>query len=212
MLSILFTILGIILALIVGCIAIKVFIVLLPFLLIIGGIVLFVKCDSLDFSFLENISDEYLNEKNKRERSNPKIVYRVRDEDQRVIHRNAQALTVAKDGSVNMSSLRPEIDSAIIIIVDAFQDAVEDNSFRPIITSANDFSGHASNSAHYVGAAVDLRIKDIGSLNTRENLVKVVKMRLDDRFTILHEDIGSENEHLHVQLRRGVYNANERWR
>lgn len=212
MLSILFTILGIILALIVGCIAIKVFIVLLPFLLIIGGIVLFVKCDSLDFSFLENISDEYLNEKNKRERSNQKIVYRVRDEDQRVIHRNAQALTVAKDGSVNMSSLRPEIDSAIIIIVDAFQDAVEDNSFRPIITSANDFSGHASNSAHYVGAAVDLRIKDIGSLNTRENLVKVVKMRLDDRFTILHEDIGSENEHLHVQLRRGVYNANERWR
>lgn len=212
MLSILFTILGIILALIVGCIAIKVFIVLLPFLLIIGGIVLFVKCDSLDFSFLENISDEYLNEKNKRERSNQKIVYRVRDEDQRIIHRNAQALTVVKDGSVNMSSLRPEIDSAIIIIVDAFQDAVEDNSFRPIITSANDFSGHASNSAHYVGAAVDLRIKDIGNLNTRENLVKVVKMRLDDRFTILHEDIGSENEHLHVQLRRGVYNANERWR
>lgn len=212
MLSILFTILGIILALIVGCIAIKVFIVLLPFLLIIGGVVLFVKCDSLDFSFLENISDEYLNEKNKRERSNQKIVYRVRDEDQRIIHRNAQALTVVKDGSVNMSSLRPEIDSAIIIIVDAFQDAVEDNSFRPIITSANDFSGHASNSAHYVGAAVDLRIKDIGNLNTRENLVKVVKMRLDDRFTILHEDIGSENEHLHVQLRRGVYNANERWR
>lgn len=207
MLSILFTILGIILALIVGCIAIKVFIVLLPFLLIIGGIVFLVKCESSDF-----ISEVLSEEKNKRETSNKNIVYRVRDEDQSRVHRNARALTVIKDGSVNMSSLRPEIDSAIIIIVDAFQDAVEDNSFRPIITSANDFSGHASNSAHYVGAAVDLRIKDIGNLYTRKNLAKVVKMRLDDRFTVLHEDIGSDNEHLHVQLRRGVYNANERWR
>ena len=111
-----------------------------------------------------------------------------------------------------MSSLRPEIDSAIVVIVEAFQDAMEDDSFLPVITSANDFSGHAKNSAHYAGAAVDLRIKDIGSLNARKELAADVRERLGDRFYVLHEDIGSSNEHLHVQMRSGTYNARERWR
>lgn len=206
MLSLLWTLLCIVVALIVVVIAVKVFLFLLPFLLIGAAIFLVVKCNSDDFSFLKNTI-----EKTERNVRNESFVYRERDGEERIAHRIARDITIAKAG-VNMSSLRPEIDSAIVVIVEAFQDAMEDDSFRPVITSANDFSGHAKNSAHYAGAAVDLRIKDIGNLNARKELAADVRERLDDRFYVLHEDIGSSNEHLHVQLRSGTYNARERWR
>ena len=206
MLSLLWTLLCIVVVLIVVVIAVKVFLFLLPFLLIGAAIFLVVKCNSDDFSFLKDTI-----EKTERNVRNESFVYRERDGDERIAHRIARDITIAKAG-VNMSSLRPEIDSAIVVIVEAFQDAMEDDSFRPVITSANDFSGHAKNSAHYAGAAVDLRIKDIGNLNARKELAADVRERLDDRFYVLHEDIGSSNEHLHVQLRSGTYNARERWR
>lgn len=206
MLSLLWTLLCIVVALIVVVIAVKVFLFLLPFLLIGAAIFLVVKCNSDDFSFLKDTI-----EKTERNVRNESFVYRERDGEERIAHRIARDITIAKAG-VNMSSLRPEIDSAIVVIVEAFQDAMEDDSFRPVITSANDFSGHAKNSAHYAGAAVDLRIKDIGNLNARKELAADVRERLDDRFYVLHEDIGSSNEHLHVQLRSGTYNARERWR
>ncbi len=206
MLSLLWTLLCIVVVLIVVVIAVKVFLFLLPFLLIGAAIFLVVKCNSDDFSFLKDTI-----EKTERNVRNESFVYRERDGDERIAHRIARDITIAKAG-VNMSSLRPEIDSAIVVIVEAFQDAMEDDSFRPVITSANDFSGHAKNSAHYAGAAVDLRIKDIGNLKARKELAADVRERLDDRFYVLHEDIGSSNEHLHVQLRSGTYNARERWR
>lgn len=206
MLSLLWTLLCIVIVLIVVVIAVKVFLFLLPFLLIGAAIFLVVKCNSDDFSFLKDTI-----EKTERNVRNESFVYRERDGEERIAHRIARDITIAKAG-VNMSSLRPEIDSAIVVIVEAFQDAMEDDSFRPVITSANDFSGHAKNSAHYAGAAVDLRIKDIGNLNARKELAADVRERLDDRFYVLHEDIGSSNEHLHVQLRSGTYNARERWR
>lgn len=170
-----------------------------------AAIFLVVKCNSDDFSFLKDAIEK--TERNIRKES---LVYRERDGEERIAHRIARDITIAKAG-VNMSSLRPEIDSAIVVIVEAFQDAMEDDSFLPVITSANDFSGHAKNSAHYAGAAVDLRIKDIGSLNARKELAADVRERLGDRFYVLHEDIGSSNEHLHVQMRSGTYNARERW-
>lgn len=206
MLSLLWTLLCIVVALIVVVIAVKVFLFLQPFLLIGAAIFLVVKCNSDDFSFLKDTI-----EKTERNVRNESFVYRERDGEERIAHRIARDITIAKAG-VNMSSLRPEIDSAIVVIVEAFQDAMEDDSFRPVITSANDFAGHAKNSAHYAGAAVDLRIKDIGNLKARKELAADVRERLDDRFYVLHEDIGSSNEHLHVQLRSGTYNARERWR
>ena len=205
MLSLLWTLLCIVVVLIVVVIAVKVFLFLLPFLLIGAAIFLVVRCNSDDFSFLKDAIEK--TERNIRKES---LVYRERDGEERIAHRIARDITIAKAG-VNMSSLRPEIDSAIVVIVEAFQDAMEDDSFLPVITSANDFSGHAKNSAHYAGAAVDLRIKDIGSLNARKELAADVRERLGDRFYVLHEDIGSSNEHLHVQMRSGTYNARERW-
>jgi hypothetical protein len=62
-----------------------------------------------------------------------------------------------------------------------------------------------------VGAALDFRIKDMGSLETRKQIAQMVRDNLGNRYTVLHEDIGQENEHLHVQLRNGTYNRNVEW-
>jgi len=107
--------------------------------------------------------------------------------------------------SVNLEDILPEIDSAISVVVWAYCVATGDENFKPLITSANDYEGHMEKSAHYSGAAVDFRIKDIGDLAERKELVSLIREELGERFTVLHEDIGKNNEHLHVQLRRGTY-------
>jgi hypothetical protein len=89
---------------------------------------------------------------------------------------------------------------------------MNDDEFMPLITSANDYEGHAERSAHYVGAALDFRIKDMGDRVDREKLVQAVREELGSRFIVLHEDIGKANEHMHVQLRNGTYDRNVVWK
>lgn len=139
------------------------------------------------------------------------VVYRQRDALQQEIHEEVESLTLQKPG-VNLETLRPELDSAILVVVGAYHEFMGDDDFMPVITSGNDYEGHAACSAHYSGAAVDFRIKDIGSLQTRKALAKQVASALGSRFLVLHEDIGTANEHLHIQLKQGSYDRRVVWR
>lgn len=76
---------------------------------------------------------------------------------------------------------------------------------RPTITSCNDgvhkgkpVAGD-SKDPHYVGKALDFSIKLV-PLAIRSDLVKDIKFSLGPQFVVLHEAIGSVNEHLHVQF------------
>ena len=139
------------------------------------------------------------------------VVYRQRDALQQEIHEEVESLTLQKPG-VNLETLRPELDSVILVVVGAYHEFMGDDDFMPVITSGNDYEGHAACSAHYSGAAVDFRIKDIGSLQTRKALAKQVASALGSRFLVLHEDIGTANEHLHIQLKQGSYDRRVVWR
>ena len=130
-----------------------------------------------------------------------KHIVRTRDHAQQEFHEWIISLTRQKWG-VNLDPIRPEIDSAIAVVVQAYCNIAENDNFKPLITSANDYEGHAAKSAHYRGAAVDFRIKDMGNLASRRELVQMIRDGLDERFLVLHEDIGSSNEHLHIQLRK----------
>ena len=125
-------------------------------------------------------------------------------------HEQMLSMTLQKSG-VNFNKLRPEMDSAISVVVSVYHTAMNDDEYKPLITSANDYEGHSERSAHYVGAALDFRIKGMGSLETRKQIAQMVRDNLGNRYTVLHEDIGQENEHLHVQLRNGTYNRNVEW-
>jgi len=70
-----------------------------------------------------------------------------------------------------------------------------------VITSIND-SRHSANSAHYRDEAVDIRCNDRPKA---VDLYMVDKLRvlLGEQFLVLYEDVGTPNEHIHVQLRKG---------
>lgn len=104
-----------------------------------------------------------------------------------------------KDG-VNMTVVS-EIDTALYEIIEVYRKILNDPKYMPLITSANDYIGHSKNSAHYHGKAIDIRIKDLDKA-VKKNIIDVIKVTLGNNYTVLHEDVGTANEHLHVQLKR----------
>ena len=72
-----------------------------------------------------------------------------------------------------------------------------------VITSAND-STHAPTSRHYAGEAVDIRSKHFPSAAAREAFAAALRQQLGPAFTVLLEDDGGPNEHLHIQPKKGT--------
>ena len=196
-----------VIAISLAVIAVKIVIALLPVILVIGGICLFVWFLGSSDSSLKEVKHHVSHKRDAVEQS----VVRFRDDLQRNYHEQVLNLTRQKSG-VNLDPIRPELDSAISVVAWAYHTFLEDDNFRPLITSANDFEGHAQQSAHYVGAAIDFRIKDVGNRADRERLAALVREELGDRFLVLHEDIGRANEHLHIQLKSGTYDRRVVWK
>ena len=196
---------AIVIALVV--VAVKILIALLPLLLIVGGICLVVAVFGGASEGVKEVKKEIVCAQN----TVKAHMVQFRDDVQREYHEQMLSMTRQKPG-VSFSKLRPEMDSVISIVASVYHTAMNDDEFKPLITSANDFEGHAERSAHYVGAALDFRIKDMGKKEDREKLVQMVRKELGNRFIVLHEDIGKENEHLHVQLRNGTYDRNVVWK
>ena len=67
-----------------------------------------------------------------------------------------------------------------------------------VVTSAND-SKHSQRSKHYVGDALDFRTKQATLDGREEDLREEVKAALGDDFDVVLEDVGTDNEHLHVE-------------
>lgn len=196
-----------VIAIFLAVIAIKIVITFWPVILVISGICLFL-------CFLANTDSSLKNVKHQTTHRNNTIkqnIVRFRNNVQQNYHEQMLNLTRQKSG-VNLDPIRPELDSAISVVAWAYHTFLNDDNFKPLITSANDFEGHAHKSAHYVGAAIDFRIKDVGNLLDRKRLAALVREELGDRFLVLHEDIGRANEHLHVQLKSGTYDRNVVWK
>ena len=196
---------AIVIALVV--VAVKILIALLPVILVIGGICLVVAFFGGSCEGVKEVKKEIVYTQNTVRQQ----VTQFRDDVQREYHEQMLSMTRQKPG-VSFNMLRPEMDSVISIVASVYHTAMNDDEFKPLITSANDFEGHTERSAHYMGAALDFRIKDMGSKVDREKLVQRVREELGSRFIVLHEDIGKANEHLHVQLRNGSYDRNVVWK
>jgi hypothetical protein len=196
-----------VIAISLAVIAVKIVIALLPVILVIGGICLFVWFLGSSDSSLKEVKHHVSHKRDAVEQS----VVRFRDNLQRNYHEQMLNLSRQKAG-VNLDPIRPELDSAISVVAWAYHTFLEDDNFKPLITSANDFEGHAQQSAHYVRAAIDFRIKDAGNRADRERLAALVREELGDRFLVLHEDIGRANEHLHIQLKSGTYDRRVVWK
>lgn len=199
-------------AITVVAVAIKVAIALLPVALVVVGICVIglIFCNDDCEKVPKNASTYAKNAQKHVENAKFKVI-NYHDGIQRHYHEQIKSMTRQKPG-VNFESVHPALDSAISVVVWAYCVAAGDETFKPLITSANDFEGHSAQSAHYSGAAVDFRIKDMGTLAERKELVNLIREELGERFTVLHESIGRANEHLHVQLRSGTYDRNVVWK
>lgn len=95
---------------------------------------------------------------------------------------------------VRLTDLVPQMVLAYAIVKDVF------NRFMPfykvIITSGND-GRHSIKSLHYYGRALDFRTKDY--IGNKFRLFEEVKIALGDNYDVVLEDVGTDNEHLHVE-------------
>lgn len=71
-----------------------------------------------------------------------------------------------------------------------------------VVTSVND-SKHSTNSPHYRDVALDLRSHNVPE-HRREDLRLQLAARLGPQFTVLLEDLGTPNEHFHLQVKKGT--------
>lgn len=207
MVSVLGTLVVVAIVIAIVVVAVKILIALLPVILVIGGIGLVVAIFGRASEGVEEVKKEIVYTQN----TVKTRAVQFRDVVQREYHEQMLSMTRQKPG-VSFNMLRPEMDSVISIVANVYHTAMNDDEFKPLITSANDFEGHAEKSAHYVGAALDFRIKDMGKKVDRKKLVQTIREELGSRFIVLHEDIGKANEHLHVQLRNGSYDKSVVWK
>lgn len=100
--------------------------------------------------------------------------------------------------NVKADSLIPAMDTAAVKVAHCFRDVLQEFTYKPLVTSANDSRHHRRNSYHYKNAALDIRIKNL-SWKNRSKVIQCVHDSLDEsRFYVRHESIGTPFEHLHV--------------
>lgn len=72
-----------------------------------------------------------------------------------------------------------------------------------VFTSIND-STHGLNSRHYRDEAIDIRSKNFKDLSDKLMFKHALQDELGSRFTVLLEGLDTDNEHLHVQVKKGT--------
>lgn len=93
---------------------------------------------------------------------------------------------------VLLKDLTPQMVLGALVINDVFWK----HDTECIITSAND-STHSATSWHYKGRALDFRTKHY--VGDKTALVQEIKDDLGPNFDVVLEDLGGNNEHLHVE-------------
>lgn len=100
--------------------------------------------------------------------------------------------------TVRLAALTPvlmRIFQALIILDDEMAGDI-------VVTSIND-SQHMSGSQHYRNTALDIRTNDRPKY-ADQLMVARLRQILGPHFTVLYESEGTVNEHIHVQLKRGL--------
>ena len=72
-----------------------------------------------------------------------------------------------------------------------------------VITSAND-SQHLPTSRHYTNEALDVRCKSFATMAAKRAFRVHLETQLGPKFRVLLEGLGTDNEHFHAQVRKGV--------
>ena len=72
-----------------------------------------------------------------------------------------------------------------------------------VITSIND-GNHMKDSRHYTNEAIDLRTHNFPNQSSKQQFRKAFEEYLGPKFRVILESVGTPNEHLHIQVRKGM--------
>lgn len=111
-------------------------------------------------------------------------------------------MIIFKD-NVRFKRLTPELKRIIDVIYNINSMSIPDYPSELMITSVND-STHMENSKHYIDKALDLRSHNFKDSIIKHQFVGRLQFELGDKFTVLLEDEGTDNEHFHIQVRKGL--------
>ena len=104
--------------------------------------------------------------------------------------------------NVRLKRFTPAIRFILISLDDLNARELEDYPTDFVVTSIND-SKHKDNSKHYIDLAVDVRSKNFASEFIKKMFVQDMQNRLGSRFYVVYENAGTENEHFHIQVKKG---------
>jgi len=95
---------------------------------------------------------------------------------------------------VSLYGLRPEI----LVALQVAQSVFDQQGFKTIITSASD-GEHSRGSLHYLGLAIDLRVKHIPHDRIKKDVANMIRARLGKEFDVVLEGLGTPYEHIHIE-------------
>ena len=108
-----------------------------------------------------------------------------------------------KSNSVVFTELTPSLAYILYALEKFHRTNRVDQPTDLVITSMND-SEHSPNSRHYKNEAIDLRSKNFKSLEDKKIFRYELELTLGPFFTVILENEGTENEHFHIQVKKGL--------
>jgi hypothetical protein len=110
---------------------------------------------------------------------------------------------------MSIVTVKPGVEFKVIApggfaILAAIQQAAEVTTIPLVITSACDGEHSGPNDPHHRGEAYDVRTHDMSTTDKHFILGVVLGLLGQEKFFGFLEDPGTENEHIHFQVRKGT--------
>jgi hypothetical protein len=108
-----------------------------------------------------------------------------------------------KSRSVVFTELTPGLAHLLYYLEDFHRKFFAQLVPQLVITSMND-STHGENSRHYTNEAIDIRSHNFPNREMKRLFRVELEKHLGPRFRVLLENVGTSNEHFHVQVKKGM--------
>ena len=111
---------------------------------------------------------------------------------------------LTKDSSVRLVELTAALAYILYTLEKFHRKKTVTQPENLIITSINDSAKHMPSSRHYQNEAIDLRSRNFLTREDKRIFRQELELYLGSFFRVLLESEDTENEHFHIQVRKGL--------
>lgn len=112
-------------------------------------------------------------------------------------------MIILKSEEVRLKVLSPALAHIFYQLSEFHEKRLASQPDELVITSIND-SNHMVGSKHYINEAIDLRSKNFKTTSDKIEFALKFQDFLGSKFRIILEYLDKDNEHFHIQVRRGL--------